>query len=529
MFYDSKSNCLVYDTPERDRVLQAIPESKRLHNGYVAFPRTLYNCQMARWLGLPVPPIMDGYDWPIMPGRKPLEHQVQVANFKVLHPKSFDLSDMGTMKTMSTLWAADYLMKQNPGWKTLIVCPRSIRQRVWGDEIFANLCGRRSFEILEGTPEKRLKLLAKPADFYIINYDGLKIGARRAKRRQWTFESVAKTLLERQDIKIAVVDEADAYKDGRTDRSRVARHILCRRDYLWLLTGTPTPNGPPDAHGLSLFINNAGGETFTSFYRRTMIQLSQYKWVPDKDGYHEARKLLTPSIRIDIKDVWDGPECTTQQRDIELTKEQAEKLFDLKNRLCVETRNGTSIIPANAAAARTKAIQIILGCIYDDDHKVHETGAQHRINETLDVIHRSKGKVLIFIGLTSVVELVYTRINEAGVSCAKVIGATSDKERNAIFEAFQNDENPHVIVADPGTMAHGLNLYAATTVLWYGPTDKTGLYLQGNKRAHRPGQKHPVTVVQFAATSLERSIFRRLMNNEDLQGALLDWIKGAEL
>src|SRR5271166_4686530 len=355
MFFDLKHNVLIYDSSD-PRILQAIPDARSLHNGYVAFSRSLFNCQMARWLGLPVPPIMDDYAWPIVPGRKPLEHQVLAANFKVLHPKCFDLSDMGTMKTLSTLWSADYLMQKHPGWCTLIVCPRSIRQRVWGDEIFANFLVRRTFEILEGPPERRLKTLAKPADFYIINYDGLKIGARRsnAKRgRQWVFEGLAQALLEREDIKIAIVDEADAYKDGRTDRSKVARRILlCGRDYLWLLTGTPTPNGPADAHGLALFVNNAGGESYTNFYRRTMMQLSQYKWVPHKDGYAEARKLLTPAIRIDIKDVWDGPECTVQQRDIELTKEQRSLLSDLKNRLKVEVRGGKAIIPANEAASR---------------------------------------------------------------------------------------------------------------------------------------------------------------------------------
>jgi SNF2 family DNA or RNA helicase len=538
VFFDKQHNILIYDTPLRDAVAHAIPDAKLLHNGYVAFPRTLLNCKIARWLAyyhnqpdeLPVPPVMDDYDWPIISGRKPLAHQILTSNFMVLNQKSFNLSDMGTMKTLSTLWAADYLMLKNPGWKTLIVCPRTITQRVWGDEIFANLGHRRKFEILEGTPDKRIKLLNnKFADFYIINYDGLKIGAHRNKRRRWEFEKLSGAVMARDDIRIVVLDEADAYKAGNTDRSRVTRLLIGKRDYLWLLTGTPTPQGPFNAHGLALFVNNAGGETFYSFYRRTMVQLSQYKWVPARDGYEEARKLLQPSIRIDIDQVWDGPECTTQQRQIDLTPEQRKLLSNLKNRLLVETKDGAAIIPANEAASRTKALQIILGAIYDANHVPHETNADPRIAETFDVIEHSKGKVLIFIGLTSVITLVYKKLKEAGVSCATVTGATTDKARREIFEAFQGQPEPRVILADPGTMAHGLNLYAATTVLWYGTTDKTGLYLQGNARAHRPGQKYPVTVVQFVSTSLERSIFSRLEKNESLQGTLLNWIRGGTL
>jgi SNF2 family DNA or RNA helicase len=78
-------------------------------------------------------------------------------------------------------------------------------------------------------------------------------------------------------------------------------------------------------------------------------------------------------------------------------------------------------------------------------------------------------------------------------------------------------------------MAHGLDLYAAQTVVWFGPTDKAELYMQANKRAHRPGQKHPVTVVQIVATALEREIFRRLESNISLQGALLDTVRRGEL
>jgi SNF2 family DNA or RNA helicase len=526
MFLDQKNNILIYENAPQ--VIGKIPDARQLSNGYVAFPRTLFNCQMARWLGLPSPPIMDGYDWPIIADRKPLKHQILTSNFMVLHQKCLNLSDMGTMKTLSTLWAADWLMTKFPGTCSLIVCPRSITQRVWGDEIFSNFGGRRKFVILDGPPKKRLEKLNKPHDFYIINYDGLKVGAHR-RRRGWEFDSLAKAILERKDLQVVIIDEADAFKDGRTDRSRVARHLLLDRAYVWLLTGTPTPQAPSDAHGLALFINNAGGESYYSFFRRTMVQVSQWKWLPSRDGYEQARKLLQPAIRVAIRDVWDGPERTVQQRSIKLTAEQIRLLKDLKYRLKVETKKGAAIIPANEAVSRTKALQIILGAIYDHDHIAHEVDARDRLEETLRVIEQSVGKVLCFVGLTSIVELLHQWLAARGISVSKVIGLTTDKERAEIFGAFQEKDAPRVLVADPGTMAHGLNLYAATTVLWYGPTDRSGLYVQGNARAHRPGQKHPVTVVQLAATALERAIFRRLEQNISLQGAMLDWVKGGEL
>ena len=98
-----------------------------------------------------------------------------------------------------------------------------------------------------------------------------------------------------------------------------------------------------------------------------------------------------------------------------------------------------------------------------------------------------------------------------------------------IFGLSSRSEQPRVLIADPGTMAHGLDLYAASTVVWYGTTEKTELYLQANKRAHRPGQMHPVTVVQLVSNKLEREIYRRLESNESLQGVLLQAVREGQI
>jgi SNF2 family DNA or RNA helicase len=114
-------------------------------------------------------------------------------------------------------------------------------------------------------------------------------------------------------------------------------------------------------------------------------------------------------------------------------------------------------------------------------------------------------------------------------TCEIVNGSTSQADRSRIFQAFQDGDEPRILIADPGTMAHGLDLWRAQTVVWYGPTDKTELYLQANKRAHRPGQKYPVTVVQLVSNKLEQEIYKRLETNTSLQGAMLDLVRRGEI
>jgi len=161
-FFDQPRNLLVYERPS-PLVLEHTQGAKALNGSFVAVPRTLRNSQVLRWLNYPVAPIITdaNYDWPIEPGKTPLAHQKVMANFGVLHPRMFNLSDMGTMKTLSTLWGADWLMRQYPKgeFKAIIVAPLSILERVWANAIFTNFLGHRTFEILHGSAEKRLQSL----------------------------------------------------------------------------------------------------------------------------------------------------------------------------------------------------------------------------------------------------------------------------------------------------------------------------------------------------------------------------------
>lgn len=525
-FHDPTRNLSVYQT-QSDVLRQALPEGRQVNGNYFAVPHTLRTAQVLRHFNYPVAPIITdlSYNWPRTPGLTPYASQKIAANFMVTHPRCFNLSDMGVGKTLATLWAADWLMRQHPAgeFRCLIVCPLSIMQRVWSDAIFKNFLGQRTFSILHGSQEKRTLELSRPVDFYIVNFDGVGVGAHTRKR--FELDGFSKTLSERSDIRMVVVDEASAYKDGTTKRHRIAREVIGKRQYLWMLTGTPTPNAPTDAYGLAKMVNNAWGKSFRTFQDETMAKVSQFIWKPRKDGYDKARQLMTPAVRFAIGDVWDGPEMTVQQREVPLTDQQKKMMANLKRELSVTVKSGQPITAVNEAAARQKFIQISLGAIYDQNHKWHAVDAKPRLDELKAVIAEAPGKLLIFSPLTSIVNLLYRELKEW--SRAIVNGDVSQKERSVIFERFQQTSggDPRLLIADPGTMAHGLDLWQAQTVVWFGPTDKTELYLQANKRCHRPGQRFPVTVVQLVSNKLEQEIFRRLETNTSLQGALLDAIR----
>jgi SNF2 family DNA or RNA helicase len=524
VLYSPNHNAVLYETDAPLPLLAATEGGRRVNGSMVAIPASLGNLQALAARSMPVIPVMekDGYDWPIRAPWRPLAHQKITANFLVLHKRCFCLNDMGTMKTLSALWAADYLMEMERRngrlLRAIISAPLSILRSVWSDALFANFMSRRTYVVLHGSAAKREKLLKQPADFYIINHDGLGVGVSSDRRSP--FEGLAAELEARTDIRLAIVDEASVYRDATTKRHRVARKLIASKEYFWLMTGTPTPNGPLDAYGLARLVNGAHGESFQTYKNRVMMPAGPFKWLPRVGSAEAARKLLTPAVRYAIEDCVDLPPCTVQKRDAEMSEAQAKAYRDLKREAVLAMKSGKLVQAVNQAALRIKLIQVACGAVYDGDHESHELDAAPRIAVLEEVIEQCAEKVIVFAPLTNVLNMLYKALHDK-FDCAIVNGAVSQDERTAIFRGFQGGISPRVILADPATMAHGLTLTAASCVVWYAPTDKTELYIQANKRIDRPGQLKNTTIVQIAATAVEREIYARLENNESMQGVIL--------
>lgn len=522
MLYSAANNAVLYPNPaEPARILACLPEACALQQ-HVVVPCTLHAMSVMRQLGFPViSPILHNYDWP---GRyKPFDHQRHMAAFLTLHPRAFNLSDMGTGKTLAVLWALDYLMKQGVVKKALILSPLSTIYRVWEDEIFKNFLSDRSVSILYGDRAKRMAQVSKDADFYVVNHDGLGVGSTRSNRGMQLGE-LARYIKENKDINAVVVDEGSVYKDSSTNRYKILRHTLAEKPIVWWLTGTPVPVDPTNAWAQARAVRLDYAESLTSYRERTMYRVSQFKWVPKTGSAEIAAGILQPAIRYKRDDCLDLPECMVETRDVEMSATQKKAYEDLKRQLRVEIGAG-QITAINEATLRLKLIQIACGAVYGPEHEVHKIDAGSRIEELRRVIEECNYKLLVFAPLTSVINLLYNELKK-DYSVERITGDVSAKKRAEIFSAFQEKEDPRIIVADPRTMAHGLTLTAASAIVWYGPTDQPEIYQQANARINRPGQKNSMLVVRLAASPVEREIYRRLDSRESMQGLILNIVTG---
>jgi superfamily II DNA/RNA helicase len=103
-----------------------------------------------------------------------------------------------------------------------------------------------------------------------------------------------------------------------------------------------------------------------------------------------------------------------------------------------------------------------------------------------------------------------------GHAVSAIHGGVPAGQRAHIIKEFQTGDQVRIIMLIPQAAAHGLTLTKADTVVWWGPPTSAELYLQGNARAHRPGQTRNVTVVRLQGCPVERRLYKMLDERVDL-------------
>lgn len=476
----------------------------RKHN--IAVDHNLASTKILRNIGVQVPsPIRYRYNWP---GRyKPFKHQIDTAEFLTLHRRGFVLSEMGTAKTASVLWAADYLMSEGEVNKVLVVAPLSTLERVWRDEVFSFIMHRKAV-VLHGDAKKRRRLLDADVDFYIINYEGLDI--------------LLHDLQKRTDINLMVIDEAAAYRNGQTNRYSTLQKAIQPKQRLWLLTGTPCPNAPTDAWALARLVDRTKVPTyFTTWKRNVMQQVSTYKWIPRVGSHEQVYEVLQPAVRFRKKDCLDLPPVTFEARTAEITVEQRNAYNKMKQFMVTQAA-GKRIDAVNAADQIGKLRQILCGVVKQPKTNNYAIlPHQPRVKVLLECIEQASAKVLVVVPFKGIIQALYDEVSKQ-YATEIVNGDVSITQRNEIWRRFKHEADPHVVLCHPQVMAHGLALTEADMLIFYAPIYSNEQSQQVMERFNRPGQKRNMTVIRMGALPLEWEIYKVVESKRKWQDTILE-------
>jgi SNF2 family DNA or RNA helicase len=450
-------------------------------------------------------------EYPYPGVEKPFLHQVETVKFCLLNKRGYVLNGMGTGKTMSVLWASDILYIMNKISKVLIVTPLSTMDVVWGREI-RNRMPHRTYRVLHGSMEYRLEQLSKPAHYYIINHDAVRL--ERMERA-----------LTKAKFDLCIIDEMTAYKNASSKRSRALRAITEDCKAVWGMSGSPTANSPLDAFGQARLVNPANvSRYFTHFRDATMMQMDMYTYVPKRGWELVVAKALSPAIRYNLRDCIDLPPTTEQEREIKMSKEQQALYDKMQEHFYAEYQNGT-ITASNAGVKALKLLQISSGCVYDDTQLVKTIDNTPKFSELLDIYYENGAdKILVFATFKAAVYSIEKFFHTEGISCSSITGDTPKSERNKIYESFQNG-SLKAIAAQPSTVSHGLNLTAGRLIVWFTPIPSNETFIQANARIVRPGQERSQIIVYMHNSKAERRVYAALRNKEKMSSALLDIFK----
>ena len=511
MFVTQDTNHIV--VPWREDLAQVIPHARRFEyqgQPMLLVPNEPEEAKVARNLGVMVPaPILTRYDWC---NAKPWDTQRTTSALLTESPRAYVLNEFGTGKTRAVIWAADYLRRRAGMGRVLIAAPLSTLTPVWEAELF-RLLPQARVRVLHGDRKTRLARLAEDADFYIINHKGLDLYEKELTARGFD---------------IFVIDELAVFRNKSTDLWKAANHVIRLSKgmhFVWGLTGSPTPKAPTDAWGqVKLLTPDRVPTSLTRFKDMTMRQITSFKWVKRPNAGEIVHEVMQPSVRFALSDVTELPPTIYQTRDVELEGEARKAYKMLFDKMAVMTKQGEAVTAVNEGVLQNKLLQVSLGFIYTDKRGIYRLPNETRLDAIRECVQGTTRKVIVFVPYLHALDGIAEYLQRY-TSISVIHGDVPVGQRNKTFRAFQEEAEPHTIVAHPGCMSHGLTLTAANTIVWAGPVNNFETYEQANARIIRPGQNYKTLVVHIVGAPVEKLAYKRLRERGTFQGMLLELFK----
>jgi SNF2 family DNA or RNA helicase len=209
---------------------------------------------------------------------------------------------------------------------------------------------------------------------------------------------------------------------------------------------------------------------------------------------------------------------------VQLTTQQEFYYEELRKKM-ITNAAGEEISAVNAAVQMSKLLQISGGAVYTDDKETVQFDISNRYSVLKEVIAESSKKVLVFVPFKHTIDLLTEKLRADKISAEVIRGDVPVHKRTEIFQKFQTEDDPKILVIQPAAAAHGVTLTAANTVVWWGPTPSLETYAQANARVHRAGQTHKCTVVQLAGSSAEKRIYSLLDARINIHTKIIDLYK----
>jgi superfamily II DNA or RNA helicase len=419
-------------------------------------------------------------------------YQQQMVDHLLSHDRAYANVGLGLGKTASTLFALNTLFQEGAIRAALIVAPKRVARMTWPNEIekWDQFRWMRVEHLIGEKP-------SGTAQIYLINYDRLN-----------QLESL-------KFCDVVVFDEITRAKNPQSKRINALRPMF-KNQMRWGLTGTPRPNSLMELFGQIRLLDDGQrlGRAFTAFRDAHFYPTDymRYNWEP-KPGSEEKvyDKISDLTITLRTSDHLNVPDMILEDVEVALPDHAQQVYQKLAKEFLSEVGEG-DIIARNAAVLAGKLHQIAGGSAYTDDGAV-------------SAIHDQKIKALkeVFKKVAEPVLVACNYVHERERICDSIAGAVNAATFKGDIERAWNNWTISMLVADPRSLGHGLNLQqGGRTVIWYSPTWSRELYDQFNARVVRKGQREqPLLYRILARDTIDEAVVETLRERGNAQNEML--------
>lgn len=423
---------------------------------------------------------------------------------------------MGGGKTAAALTAARELIDDGHIKRVLVIAPPRVARKVWTDEVleWEHLASTRIVSA-EGDQKQRIAALNSDAEIVTISMNVI----------QWLLKYLKTRGAPKFDV--LIVDECSKFKNPSGKWGVALQNNTKLFKIIWMLTGTPRPNGYEDQFRPISILSRGQGWGTKDFARWRLWNFmpddyNQINWTI-RPG-HEAEVLSVINqytLTVDPADMPDVPELVVVPHWVDLPAD-AQKLYDTMQKDYIVQHKGNVVAAMNAAIAEGKLAQIANGAIYNDEHEaliVH----REKVWMAEELVEALDGDPAILV-----YEFLFDRValRESWPKLPVLGGGTSNKDA----ERFENEWNARqlpLLGMHPASAAHGLNLqHGGNQMIVYGFPWSAELYDQMIKRIHRPGQKERCFIhLILARGTVDEIKYDRVVNKINDQIAFTNYLE----
>ena len=316
-------------------------------------------------------------------------------------------------------------------------------------------------------------------------------------------------------IGLVAIDEIHKCKNPTSQQGKAILKIQpeCRI----AMTGTPLMNNPFD---LFIILKWLGYEkhAFYAFKKHYGIfgGYGGYEVV----GYRYLEELQSQLDEIMLRrlknDVLDLPEKTHITEYVEMTPKQAQIYKEVTMEIKM---NIDQIKMANNPLAELIRMRQATGYTGILSSTIKESAKLDRMEELVEEAVENGKKVVIFSNWTQMTSAICDRLRtKYGIGL--ITGETPDSNRQTVVQMFQ-DGKLDVMVGTIGAMGTGLNLFAASVIIFVDHPWTRAAYDQAVDRCHRIGQKNALLIYDLVCHD---TIDEKILNLINRKGAMSDWL-----